>query len=230
MKKAVYNNKTLNIPDRYFHNNLTNRFDKNIYEKEEIYLCKKYFDKSDNVLELGSCLGYISCVLSEQVNFIISIEANPELKMCLLQTKEDNNLSNVEFINTYIDIENKVIEFQTYDNIVAGSGDREDLEINNTRGWGDTLKLYNINTSTLNDIDRINEINALVIDIEGGELSFLRNHQDFLKQNIKKICIELHGHLMKDSKFDNQCIIIMNELGFSIKEKVGITYYFEKKN
>lgn len=227
MKKITYNGKVLNVPMRYFHDNLLNRFQKNTYEKEEVYLSQKYFDKSDNVLELGSCLGYISCILSDKVGSIISVEANPELKPCLIQTKKDNNLSNVEFLNTYIDIEHKVIDFQTYDNIVAGSGDREDLEINNTRGWGDTLKMYKINTSTLNDIVGIDKVNALVIDIEGGELSFLRNNQDFLKKNIKKICIELHGHLMRDPTFDKQCVSAMNDIGFVIKEKMGITYYFE---
>lgn len=228
-KKVIYNNFTLNVPERYFHDNLTDRFKKNIYEKEETLLCKKYFNKKDKVLELGSCLGYISCILSKNVNSIISVEANPELKECLIQTKKDNNLNNVQFINAYIDKEYKVINFQTYDNIVAGSGDREDLEINNTRGWGNTLRYYKINTIRLEDIENINLINSLVIDIEGGELLFLINYKNYIIKNIKKICIELHGHLMKDNNFDNKCIKLLISMGFNMVDRIGISYYFEKK-
>ena len=37
-----------------------------------------------------------------------------------------------------------MVEFQTYSNIVAGSGDRRDKNINNVRGWGNTQKIYKI--------------------------------------------------------------------------------------
>ena len=64
--------------------------------KKYIYQ-KKYFNINDNVLELGSCLGYIASVLSKICNNIISIEANPELKDSLDNTKNANNLQNVTF-------------------------------------------------------------------------------------------------------------------------------------
>ena len=229
MEIIKYNDIKLYVPIRYYHNNLKERFIKGTYEKEEIYLSKKYFNINDNVLELGSCLGYIASVLSKICNNIISIEANPELKVSLDNTKNANNLQNVTFINGYLDIEKKYIDFQSYDNIVAGSGDREDLNINNTRGWGDTLKLYKISTILMNEIDNIDTINSLVIDIEGGELTFLKNFKTFIENNIKKICIELHGHLMKDGRnFDIQCLQLIKQMGFKQIENIGISYYFEK--
>ena len=228
MKIIKYNNLYLHVPDRYYHNNLTDRFEQGIYEKEEIYLCKKYIKQDDNVLELGSCLGFIAAYLSKISNSVISIEANPELKDSLELTKIKNNLDNVEFIHGYLDIVNKEVEFQTYSNIVAGSGDREDLHINNVRGWGDSLKIYKVNTILLEDIKNYEKINALVIDIEGGELIFLKNYKNFIKNNINKLCIELHGHLMKDKFFNRQCISIILEMGFKIIEQIGISYYFEK--
>ena len=228
MEVIKYNGFSLFVPLRYYHNNLKERFVKNTYEKEEVYLSKKYFDINDNVLELGSCIGYIASVLSKICNNIISIEANPELKDSLENTKNENNLVNVKFLNGYLDIQKKIIDFQSYDNIVAGSGDREDLEINNTRGWGHTLKLYKVSTILLNEIENVNTINSLVIDIEGGELTFLKNFKSFIENNIKKLCIELHGHLMKDKNFDNECLLLIKNMNFRLIEKVGISYYFEK--
>ena len=229
MKKYNYLNISINIPDRYFHKNLTDRFKKNTYEKEEINFINKYFKSNDYILELGSCLGIVSILLAKKCEYVISIEANPELKESLLLTKKENNLTNIDFLNGYLDLEKKNIEYQTYDNIVAGSGDREDKNINNVRGWGDTLKIYNIETILLQDIKNINKINSLVIDIEGGELKFLENYKNFISLQIKKICIELHGHLMKDNKnFDKKCIELINKMGFKLIEKNGVSYYFEK--
>lgn len=228
MKSILYNNVKLYIPERYYHNDLLDRFKENRYEKEESEMIKKYFTKIDNVLEIGSCLGYVTSLLSKKVNSVITIEANPELKEGLNLCINNNNLSNVTFYNTYISNNNDVIEFQTYDNIVAGSGDREDKEINNVRGWGNTQKNYNIQSTKLLDILNIKSINALVLDIEGGELKFIKENKDFISKNINKICIELHGHLMKDKNFDNDCIKILNELNFKIIKRDGVSYYFEK--
>lgn len=228
MKSILYNNVKLYIPERYYHNDLLDRFKENRYEKEESEMIKKYFTKIDNVLEIGSCLGYVTSLLSKKVNSVITVEANPELKEGLNLCINNNNLSNVTFYNTYISNNNDIIEFQTYDNIVAGSGDREDKEINNVRGWGNTQKIYNIQSTKLSDILNIESINALVLDIEGGELKFIKENKDFISKNINKICIELHGHLMKDKNFDNDCIKILNKLNFKIIKRDGVSYYFEK--
>ena len=228
MKDIIYNNTKLFIPDRYYHDNLLNRFKETRYEKEESEIVSRFFDKTDKVLEIGSCLGYVTSLLSKKVNNVITIEANPELKESLELCISNNNLNNVTFYNSYISNNNEKIDFQTYDNIVAGSGDREDKEINNVRGWGHTQKIYTITPTKLSDIPNIDSINALVLDIEGGELKFFEENKDFISKNINKICIELHGHLMKDKKFDVKCLNILIDLNFKIIKKYGISYYLKK--
>lgn len=229
MKLISYNNVKLYIPDRYFHKDLLDRFKENRYEIEEYNIVNNFFNKNDNVLEIGSCLGYVTSLLSKKVNSVITIEANPELKEVLDLSISNNHLNNVKFYNTYISNNiSKNIDFQTYDNVVAGSGDREDKEINNVRGWGNTQKIYTITPKKLMDISNINSINALVLDIEGGELKFIEENQDFISKNINKICIELHGHLMKDKNFDIKCLKILNELKFKIIIRDGVSYYLEK--
>lgn len=228
MKTITYNGIKLFVPDRYYHKNLTDRFVKKRYESEEDKLCN-YFNKNDTVLELGTCLGYITNKLSQKCNQVISIEANPELRESLVMMKTENQLDNVILLNTYISNEKKEIEFQTYDNIVAGSGDREDLTINNVCGWGDSLKIYTMTSTLLTEIPNITSVNSMMIDIEGGELDFIINHKDFLQSQIQKLVIELHGHLMKDRQFDGKCIQHLLSYGFVLRKKLGITYYFEKQ-
>lgn len=173
---------------------------------------------------MGTCLGVISSILSSKCNRVVSIEANPELKESLQLTKTHNNLDNVTFLSGYLDCEQKTIEFQTFDNIVAGSGDRED----NGKQWVKSLKVYNVDTILLDHIPNFNTLNALFVDIEGGELNFLTIFKEFIVQNIKKICIELHGFIMKDKDYDNKCLTLMREMGFTLKEHHGNSYYLEK--
>ena len=95
INQILYKDIYLNIPKRYNIPNLLNRFKDNSYEKNEYYLLNKYINKNDNILELGSCLGFLSIVSSKKVNKIISVEANPELYKALLKTKKDNNCNNL---------------------------------------------------------------------------------------------------------------------------------------
>jgi len=231
MKIIEYNSIKLLIPDRYYHSNLINRFEKGIYEKDEENIINKYYNKKDNVLEIGTCLGYLCGLLCKKTNTVISIEANPELKDSLNLYKENNEFTNLIIYNNYISNNKKFVNFQTYDNIVAGSGDREDLNINNVRGWGDTLKMYELETLDLYNIKNIYNVNALVLDIEGGELCFFEEYKNFIEHFIKKITVELHGHLMKDNlNFNNKCLNILKSLNFKIITQNGNTYYLEKIN
>ena len=165
-----YNNFIFNIPNRYYTNTLKDRFKYNTYEKHEINLISKYFNKNDYVLELGSCLGVIACNLSKISKHVISIEANPELKDCLDLTKKINNINNIDFYNYFISNDTNPINFQTYNLITASSGNRTDKLSENL---AKTLKIYQLFPTNINSIQNIDMVNSIVLDIEGGELNFL---------------------------------------------------------
>lgn len=228
--KVEYDNITLNIPERYAIDNLTNRFKKQIYESSEVSLIK-YLESEDNVLELGSCLGYVSVLSSQRVKNIISIEANPELINSLEETKRDNKCNNLQFINTIIDKLTPEKEMWTYDLIVAGSADRDDKEnpdYNNR--WNQNIKKYNVKTTSIEDLEKNYNIcfDTLIVDIEGGELDLFKQNKNYIKNNIKKIIVELHGRLMKDKQFNNKCLNILKDCGFNIISRNGGSYYLNK--
>jgi FkbM family methyltransferase len=223
MKEIKYKDVNIYIPDRYINQNLLNRFKNGSYESEELNMIRKYYDKNDFCLEIGSCLGFTTSILSKKVNSVISVEANPELIDSLNKCKLENKLDNVKFINKYISESREFVDFQTYDLIVAGSGDRLD----NAKEWSDTKKVYKVECIRAKDIEDINNVNSLVIDCEGGELSFLNENLDLLKQ-IRKITIELHGFLMNDNQYDKKCVDLLKNQGFKIKDRIGNTYHLEK--
>lgn len=227
MEKIEYNGVVLNIPKRYVNNNLLSRFNKHTYEKDELSLIN-YLNKDDNVLELGSCLGYLSVLVSKKVKNIISIEANPELSNSLELTKKNNNCLNLNFINTIIDKENINKEMFTYDLIVAGSADRDDKynpDYNNK--WNKNIKKYNIETTSIESLENDYSINfnTLLIDIEGGELNFFRQYKHYIKTNITKIIVELHGRLMNDSNYDSKCLNILKDCGFNIVSRNNGSFF-----
>lgn len=232
MKQILYNNTYLYVPDRYYHNNLENRFNNKNYEKDEVYMIAKYYREKDNVLEIGSCLGYTASKLSKKVNSVVSLEANPELQEVLGIMKDKNKLSNVNFVSGFLSETRKYVDFQTYDNIVAGSGDREDMEINNVRGWGDSLINYKLKTIKTSEIPLIENINTLFLDMEGGELILFEENSNFISKQINKVTVELHGHQMKmnDDIFNKKCCNILISCGLKFKERSGNTYHFERHN
>jgi FkbM family methyltransferase len=219
-----YNNFIFNIPKRYYIDNLKNRFKNFTYEKDEINMISKYFNKNDYVLELGSCLGIVSCLLSNLSNHVISIEANPELKDCLELTKKINNISNIDFHNCFISNNETPIIFQTYDLIVASSGNRTDKQ---PEHLAKTLRNYNLIPKNINSIKNIDKVNSIVLDIEGGELNFFNENQLLLNQ-CNKIMVELHQRMMNDINFNKKCIDILMSYGFILKDRKDNNFYFEK--
>lgn len=205
---------------RNYHNSLLNRFKGKNYEQEETEVANTYYILEDNVLEISSCLEYVTSLLSRKCKHVNTIEANPELKESLGTTIR---------VNKYISKTPGKVVFQTYDNIVAGPDDRQDGEMNNVRGCGDSLKTYDVDTIELIDIDGIENINVMMLDMEGGEYNFLKTYIGFIRRNIKKICLELHGHQMKTKDFNKKCIKILTDVGYKIVFKKTNVYYFVKQ-
>lgn len=228
MNRIIYNKITLNIPKRYYIKNLLNRFKQKKYEKDEEKLIIN-LNQNDVVLELGACLGYLSIVIAKKVKNIVSIEANPELIAALNKTKEDNKIDNLYFTNCIVDNKDSEKLFYTYNLIVAGSADRDD-KFNPKNCNKKKIKKYNVNCTTIDNLEKEYNLkfNTLFIDIEGGELIFIQQNLEYIKQNINKIIIELHGRFMKDKNFNKKCIDLLNYCGLKIKNKNGGVFYFTR--
>ncbi len=150
--------------------------------KEEYEFIQKYLSKNDIVLELGACIGVLSCFvnrwLSATKNHVV-VEANP-LLIEYLEHNRNWNSCNFNIENCMIS-KNKRNNFYLHNMIIGGSDKRK------------TNKKIEVAGKTFQEIEKKYNLSfsALIIDIEGGELQLLKENQDYLKQ-INILFIEVH--------------------------------------
>lgn len=189
------------------------RFLFDAYEKGERTLTKKYLDTKDVIFELGGCLGIVSCIsnrlLSEPTRHVV-VEANPELIPWIAKNKMINNAK--------FNIEQGLLsrssngDFHIHKLIVSGSADLE---------GGRLVKVPVFPIEKLCEKYSFTPT-VLVMDIEGGEISFLNENFEWLKQQatVSKLIVEVHPFIVGQhaiDRFHDQ----LEELGFSKKDNIG---------
>jgi FkbM family methyltransferase len=181
------------------------RFALNRYEVEEAKYIDKYLSKDARVLELGGCLGYVSCLINKKLldkTQQVTLEANPKLIGWIKKNRDENDCS--FFVeNSIVSHENKNI-FYFHNRIVGGSTKRKTANKAYVKGVDIEFlkKKYNI------------EFDTLIMDIEGGELDIIKNFKESLS-NFKRIFLEVHpfgGILTYDEV--KTCENILSSIGF----------------
>lgn len=206
------NDITLNVPFELTNFKFRGRFVFDLYEKEESEHLEKHLSPDAKVLELGSCLGFISCLVNKHLKNKeqhVVLEANPNLIKWINKNKEENECA--------FAVENCIIshqeknEFFIHKLIVGGSTKRETPNRVEVKGvsFEDLQRKYRINFDTL------------IMDIEGGELDILRNHIEGIR-GFKKIFFEVHPFSNILTKSEAQeCEDILTAEGFKniLKDK-----------
>ena len=182
--KKVYKNfgVTLHVPKQLTDYKFRGRFTLDKYETEESNYLPKHLSSNAKVLELGACLGYVSCLtnnLLKAPDQHVVLEANPNLIEWLEKNKKENGCK--------FKIENSIIStsvkntFYIHDLIVGGSTKRATGTHVDVQGlsFEDISKKHNIDFDTL------------IMDIEGGELDLFRNFKNDLKK-FQMIFMEIH--------------------------------------
>lgn len=196
------------------------RFVLDSYEEEESRYLSKYLSPDAKVLELGSCLGFVSCLtnllLTDKRQHVV-LEANPKLIPWIVKNREENNC---EF-----QLENCIVSktgknpFYIHDLIVGGSAKRKTDNVIDIEGmtFESLRKKYNI------------DFNTLIMDIEGGELQLLQNHKaDIIQFNT--IFMEVHPFANILTREEaQQCEDILTELNFNLTLRDGNFQIWKKK-
>lgn len=178
------------------------RFFFNTYEREERESLPQFLLSNAQVLEIGACIGVVSCITNKLLSnpkAHVVIEANPYLIPVLEKNRTKNN-SQFSIENAMISDQNKNLFF-LHNLIIGGSGYRET----------DTpIEVIGI---SVEEIERKYQItfDTLIMDIEGGEVDFIKKNSSFLKR-LKTIFIEIHGFL-KDTEY-LYCMNTLEMLGF----------------
>ena len=210
---------TIHVPFHLTDFKFRGRFVLNQYEEEESRYLSKHLAPHAKVLELGSCLGYVSCLtnqlLTDKTQHVV-LEANPNLIPWITKNKSENDCG--FSIENCIVSENKENAFYIHDLIVGGSAKRKTPNKINIEGisFASLRKKHNIDFDTL------------IMDIEGGELHLLRKHKAEISK-FKQIFMEIHpfANILTEDEAQ-ECESILTKLGFDITVRDGNFQIWEK--
>ncbi len=167
-----------------------------IYEMDSCVI-----DENDVVVDLGANVGFFTNYASQKCKKVISIEGGDALFSCLVKNTYENN--NIEYLNANIISENSSIN----------------------ESWATPTKI-NVTISNIFDFYKLDYIDFLKVDIEGGEYDVFRDIDKNILSKIKKIAIEVH-----DSNRNKELINNINKNRFFyfnwfLGSTVQTTYYF----
>lgn len=190
------------------------RFFFDAYEIGERTLCKKYIAPDDTVIELGACIGVVSCVcnrlLKKNAKHVV-VEANPTLIPWLEKNRAVNDAG--------FAIEHGMLSkssdgsFRIEKIIVSGSA-------NTSTGQMVQVPVFDLE-SICNKHDFVPSI--IVMDIEGGEIEFISENEDWLAKHpeVKTMIIEMHPFIVGENSI-SKCQATLSRLGFVMIENIGL--------
>lgn len=189
---------------------LRGQFQINSYEKRERIYLKKYLDSEASVLELGGCLGVVSCVANRLLRHPerhVVVEANPKLIPYIEQNKA--------FTASAFSIENCMISNQALNDFYIGPSIGESSA---RRKW---LEKITVAGKTITDLEHAHQLkfDTLIMDIEGAELVFLRENQEWLRQ-LRTVFMEIHPHPLNLTEMEvAECRQILESAGLHLQVK-----------
>lgn len=187
------------------------------YEAEERELVRAFVQPTDTVLELGACLGVVSCVtnkiLADKTKHVV-VEGNP---FCLPTLHRNCELNRCGFV-----IENCAVSTQpdatfylhpVY--IVGGTTQRE------------SSRPAHVPARSLAELDeRHGPFTTLIVDIEGGELEIFSAAREQLNR-YRLVIVELH-HWAIGAEGVQHCREILAAAGLQFQKRAGITEVWQR--
>jgi FkbM family methyltransferase len=182
------------------------------YEEDERRLLQQFILPEDAVLELGACLGIISCItnsLLRNPTRHVVVEANP---YCLPAIHRNRTVNKAAFLVEHCAVSNaREVVFSINPTHITGSS------IGNFPGI--SLRLPGRSLSEL--VERYGPFSALIMDIEGSELEMLESSASILRR-FRFIIIELHEAAIGGAGID-RCHALLKAAGFELKDRSYIT-------
>lgn len=182
------------------------------YEIDERRLITKLVRSDDSVLELGACMGIVSCVTNKILannHRHVVVEANP---FCLPTLHRNRNLNECNFLIEHCAISNqREIVFFLHPQYIVGSSAQVQS--------GLPVRVPGRSLSEL--FERHGPFSVLIMDIEGSEFETLRSAGDILRQ-FRLIIVELHEWVIGPEGIA-ACGKILEGLGFQRVERSYIT-------
>jgi FkbM family methyltransferase len=164
-----------------------------IFKEKDHTILPNFPSKNDStIIDLGANEGFYTLKVKEKApkSKIIAVEPNPIAFKILKKNIEANKLKNVMAVNKAVTSKSGKIVFEIVkDKTTIGA-----LKVYKKYRKRGKLRKIIVNSITLEKLCRIykiNNIDLLKIDVEGGELDILKNSENILSK-IKKAVVEYH--------------------------------------
>ena len=199
----------------------------NIYEGAEIKFIKKYFKKGYDVIEFGSSIGVVSCLiksLMDNKNKLVCVEASPILLKVLNKNLEINHFQyNSNLLNAALTAQKDTKQIYFNPGISNTTGN-----ISKKRKSDNSIKIESITINKILNDFNFNEY-IMVMDIEGTEIEILLSNNTNFK-NCKFLFIELHNSKYEGVIYnvDDMISILINKYHFSLLDRNDNVCVFNK--
>jgi FkbM family methyltransferase len=182
------------------------------YEEEERELIRTFLRAEDAVLELGACLGIVSCVtnklLGDKSRHVV-VEGNP---FCIPTIHRNRELNNSGFLveNAAVSIHSEATFYLHPVYVVGGTTQRQ------------TARSVRVPGRSLEELDsRYGPFTVLIMDIEGSEFEIFSASTDALTR-YRMVIVELHAWAIGNEKV-SLCRDILSNAGLKFQKSAGIT-------
>jgi len=186
------------------------RFLLHTYESRELSMVRKFVRPDDSVVELGGCLGIVSCVTNQRLRDRtrhLVVEANPQAVAFLRRNRETNGAR--------FAIENCAVETETEANFNVDPSDITAGNLEHPTGTVQQVAL-SIPVKTLTQLHQERgPFDVLICDIEGSELAVFE-HSANLFRSYRLVIVELHDWLIGGDKGVRRCQEILEKAGLSL--------------
>lgn len=204
---------------------LQSRFFFKVYEQEEISLLNELLKGDETILELGACIGVVSCVSNARLNDPdkhVVIEANPYLITYLEKNRTLNNCK-FKILNAIVS-ENITETFYTYGSALAGSLVKQP-ERHEKGQYFEEIDIQGVNPTELETNYEIT-FDTLIMDVEGGEVELIRKYKDWISE-LDTVMLEMHPNIIKDDNKIRETIgTLENYCGLVLKKRSGQSYLY----
>jgi len=221
-QRIPFHDTVINVSDRSITPMVKSLLYYQVYEDKEVAFAMKYIDPEDDVIELGSSIGVMGCIISRRqtTGKYISVEADPSLMKINRKNIEFNRKTDFVLINKAVDYSSKTVSFSTSKSNLTGKVQAD--------GSGDST--IAVETTTLIELCSTYNLKdfVLVSDIEGAEVTILLNDKSSL-DSCSKMIIELH-----DTEYNNKTYMVpdivnlITNCGFNMTDQERNVYVFTK--
>ena len=196
---------------------------KGVREPETTAIIRTLLRPGDRVLELGSCYGYFSLLISASVGStgsVLGVEGLPEYFKILTRNVERNQPNNIELINAFVGSQQTSIDFE-----LGVSSPYESINLYNAgKTLDNSVRKVTVPCINLHDflVEKNYQPTHIFMDIEGFEVEAIEQlSEEYLLRHNPVIVFEHHEKFYDDGKGLDYLRSLLGTCGYTTRRVYG---------